>query len=389
MKRLAQFLLWVDYKTDGIRLRLFVAAAFVQVFLAPLWDRYVHTERFAAQMELPTLVATLVFLALTGAMLGGRLLSLSSKDEPADERQGDRSVRRVLNIAVGLVSRYWRLMRMEPWPAWVSRMGAGVCITLMALRGACGLVRWTLWKGMRLVEEISGLGQMTTMRSALTWVHVQEQAVLKWVVLASIPLSLFAAWAFLRKPPRGAGQAALRDLSALAGIDPVLDRRNHDRHSGVGAAFNGDLVARVLRDIGTWEPARDVCDEQTCRDDLAFFLRERGHQVGIERWIEQDGERRRVDILLADSIAIEMKYALHEKGTGERDRARAQVECYARLWAATGPVFLLLAATPSSTAERFSEFASHWNANLNATRAPVLIIADPPNETVRRLSSAA
>lgn len=73
-QRLAQFLLWVDYQTDGIRVRLFIAAAVVQVFLAPLWDQYLPFERVAARMEPMTLLATLNFLLISGALLGGELV---------------------------------------------------------------------------------------------------------------------------------------------------------------------------------------------------------------------------------------------------------------------------------------------------------------------------
>lgn len=381
-RRLVQFLLWVDYQTDGIRLRLFVAAAVTQVFLAPLWDQYLPFERVAARMEPMTLLATLIFLALSGALLGGRLVALSAHDD-SEERPGqERSLRRALSVAAGLLTRYWRLMRLEPWPAFISRLGAGLCVTFMALRGAAGLMRWTLWKLMRGIEDTFGLGELTTMRRALTWVYRQEQSVLKWTVLLSIPLSLLAAWAFLRKSARSDRPTALRDLRALAGINPLLERREHDRHHGVSSAFQGDLVTRLLRDLAQWEASAAVYDEQSCRDDIAFYLREHGYQVAVERWIEKDQERRRIDLLVEESIAIEMKYALHEKGAGERDRARSQVERYAHMWGETGPVLLLLAATPRTGAERFGEFASHWNANLDGTRAPLLIIADS-SEVIR------
>lgn len=375
-QRLAQFLLWVDYRTDGIRVRLFIAAAVVQVFLAPLWDQYLPFERVAARMEPMTLLATLNFLLVTGALLGGRLMALSSSDEATDKGRPARSIRRGLDTAVRLVSRYVRLMRLEPWPAFISRLGAGLCVTFMALRGTAGLVRWSLWKFMRLIEDVFQTGEITTMRAALTSVYRVEQSVLKWVVLSSIPLSAMAAWAFLRKPRSGDRPTALRDLRALAGVDPLIERCAQKTHHEVSAAFRGDLVTRVLDALAAWEPSAEATDEQSCRDEIAFFLRERGYQVSIERWIEQGQERRRVDLLIEDSIPIEMKYALHEKGAGEKDRARSQIECYARMWGEVGPVLLLLAATPRAEAARLAEFATHWNAHLDGARAPVVVISD-------------
>lgn len=387
-RRLAQFLLWVDYQTDGIRLRLFVSAAVVQVFLAPLWDQYLPFERVAARMEPMTLFATLNFLLLTSALLGGRLLALSSPDDGADKSGPARSIRRAVTTAVSLAGRYFRLMRLEPWPAFISRIGAGLCVTFMALRGTAGLVRWTLWKVMRLIEDVFGTGEIATMREALTWVYQREQSVLKWVVLCSIPISLMAAWAFLRKARRGDRPTALRDLRALAGVDPLIERREHGSHNEVSSAFRGDLVTRVLKDLAAWEPTAEANYEQSCRDEIAFFLRERGYQVSIERWIEQGHERRRVDLIVEDSIPIEMKYALHEKGAGERDRARSQIECYARMWGEAGPVLLLLAATPRTDAARLGEFATQWNANLDGARAPVVVITDTEGPTGGRRRAA-
>lgn len=70
-RRLIDFLLWVDYQTDGIRLRLFVAAAVLQVFLAPLWDQYLPYQRVAAKMEPMTFVATILFMGLSLTLVGG------------------------------------------------------------------------------------------------------------------------------------------------------------------------------------------------------------------------------------------------------------------------------------------------------------------------------
>lgn len=135
-------------------------------------------------------------------------------------------------------------------------------------------------------------------------------------------------------------------------------------------------MSRVLLDLSQWEPDETVEDEQHCRDDVAFFLRGRGYQVATERWIEGPNERRRVDLLVEECIPIEMKYALHGKGTGERDRARSQVECYARLWGSSGPVLLFLAATTRESAERFGDPAARWNAALDGSTAPILVLTD-------------
>jgi hypothetical protein len=377
MKRwLIEYLLKVDYLADGIRMRLFVAAAVLQVFLAPMWDLYLPYKRIAAKMEPATFLATLLFMGLSLSLIGGRLLALSMEDDEGSTLSRF-SLRRAFSVAASLVSRYWRLMKLEPWPAVVARIGTGVCVSVLALRGAVGLVRWCLWKLINEVEALLPSLQIWDLpRAALEGVYRGEQAALKLAVWISIPVTFLAGLAFLRKQLRNKHPTALRSLSALAGIDPILERRDSRRHESISAAFHGDLVGRLLQDLAQWTPSRSVSDEHSCRDDIAFFLRERRYEVAMERWIEGKDERRRVDLLVDHCIPIELKYALHDKGTGERDRARSQVECYARMWGSAGPVLFFLAATPRTSAERYSDVVSRWNAGLDGAKAPIVVLHD-------------
>lgn len=377
MKRwLIEYLLKVDYLADGIRVRLFVAAAVLQVFLAPMWDLYLPYKRIAAKMEPATFLATLLFMWLSLSLIGGRILALSIEDDDGGALSRF-SLRRAVSVAASLVARYWRLMKLEPWPALVARLGMGLCVSILALRGAVGLVRWCIWKLINQIEALVPSLQIWALpRAALEGVWDAEQAALKLAVWVSIPVTVLAGWAFLRKQLRNKHPAALRDHRALAGIDPILERRDIRRHESISAAFHGDLVGRLLQDLAQWTPSRAVRDEQSCRDDIAFFLRERQYEVAMERWIEGKDERRRVDLLIDHSIPIELKYALHDKGAGERDRARSQVECYARMWGSAGPVLFFLAATPRTSAERYSEVVLRWNAALDGAKAPIVVLHD-------------
>lgn len=169
-----------------------------------------------------------------------------------------------------------------------------------------------------------------------------------------------------------------------------IERSEPTSHTEVASAFRGDEVARLLHDLAQWKPSKRISDEQSCRDDLAFFLRERGHQVSVEHWLGKGRGRRRVDLLVADLIPVELKYALHEKGAGERDRARSQIESYAQIWGESGPVLLLLAATPRTHAEPLRDFAMKWNDQLDATHAaPIIVVADTPKAASGRLLAAA
>ncbi|MFO0577955.1 MAG: hypothetical protein U1A78_28430 [Polyangia bacterium] len=377
MKRwLIEYLLKFDYLADGIRVRLFVAAAVLQVFLAPMWDLYLPYKRIAARMEPATFLATLLFMWLSMSLIGGRILALSMEDDDVGALSRF-SLRRAVSVATGLVARYWRLMKLEPWPALVARLGTGLCVSVLALRGAVGLVRWCVWKLINEIESLLPSLQIWALpRAALESVWRAEQAALKLAVWVSIPVTLLAGWAFLRKQLRNKHPASLRDLRALAGIDPILERRDTRSHQSISAAFHGDLVGRLLQDLAQWTPSRAVYDEQSCRDDIAFFLRERRYEVAMERWIEGNNERRRVDLLVDQCIPIELKYALHDKGAGERDRARSQVECYAKMWGSAGPVLFFLAATPRTSAERYSDVMLRWNAALDGAKAPIVVLHD-------------
>ncbi len=93
----------------------------------------------------------------------------------------------------------------------------------------------------------------------------------------------------------------------------------------------------------------------------------------MERWIEGKDERRRVDLLIDHSIPIELKYALHDKGADEHDRACSQVERYAHMRGSVSPVLFFLAATPPTSAERYSEVVFPSNAPLDGAKAPLVV----------------
>lgn len=378
---LASFLLEVDYLSDGIRGRLLVAAAVLQVFFAPLWDQYLrggNPEHRASSHEPVTFLATFIFLGLGLALLAGRLLALSSVD---DDVRNAGTVRplglRMLSIAVEQVRRYWRLMWLKSPAPFLARLGAALCVVLMAIRGATGLLRWLVWKGMKVIDpQLSTDGIFATPRHFLEQVFRAEIVVQKAVCVLTVPVAICAALAFLRRSVGHSSPSALRALDSLDGINPLVALRDRSSHRRIGDAFQGDLVGRLLSDLARWEPGRDVISENRCRDDIAFFLRQQGYQVAVERWIENDGERRRVDLVVEECVPIELKFALHDKGTGERDRAQTQVQRYAEIWGATGPVLLFLARTPREGVTPFGPPTARWNAALDGAKAPILVLAD-------------
>ena len=214
------------------------------------------------------------------------------------------------------------------------------------------------------------------LRPGLEWVYRREANVLALVVYLSLPTALAAAVVFLRRPTRAVGGGPL----ALQQLPQVLERSDPHAPEEVLAAYGGatgELCQRVLRALNQWRPDRRVKDEDGCRDDLVFFLCRCGFQVAAERWIRSSTEgRRRVDLVIEDQVAIELKYDLHNKGAAERDRVFGQVQTYAHIWGAQGPVLLFLARTPRASAGRIGEASSHFNAALKPAVAPILVLAD-------------
>lgn len=380
-QRTVRFLLDVDYLSDGIRGRLLVAAAVLQVFFAPLWDQYLrggNPEHKASSHEPVTFLATFAFLGLGLILIAGRLLALSAVDEDGDNAPTSRMRGpSMLSIGVEQIRRYWRLMWRDSPAPFLARLGATLCVVLMALRGATGLLRWLAWKAMNFLESHIVAGSfLATPRHFLEQVFRLEIGVHKTVCALSVPVAICAAVAFLRRPVGARRPSALRTVDSLDGVDPVLARRDSSIHPRIGEAFQGDFVGRLLSALARWEPGLDVCSENRCRDDIAFFLRQQGYQVAVERWIESNGERRRVDLVVDECVAIELKYELHSKGTGERDRAQTQVQRYAEIWGASGPVLLFLAGTPREGATAFGPPMEKWNATLDGAKSPILVLAD-------------
>lgn len=380
-QRTAQFLLEADYLSDGIRGRLLVAAAALQVFFAPLWDQYLrggNPEHKASFHEPVTFLATLLFLGLGFVLIAGRLLSLSTVDEDRRSLTTSRLMGlSMLSIGVEHSRRYWRLMWRDSPVPFLARLGAALCVVLMALRGSTGLLRWLAWKAMNLFESHLARGSIfATPRRFLEQVFQLEIGVHKAVCALSVPVALCAAVAFLRRPAGSRHPSTLRMVDSLDGVDPLVARRDNGSHRRIIDAFQGDFMQRLLSALARWEPGRDVRSENRCRDDIAFFLRQQGYQVAVERWIERNGERRRVDLVVDECAAIELKYELHDKGTGEQDRAQTQVQRYAEIWGDAGPVVLFLAGTPREDAVGFGTTMEKWNAELDGEKAPILVLAD-------------
>jgi hypothetical protein len=129
--------------------------------------------------------------------------------------------------------------------------------------------------------------------------------------------------------------------SGIRGLDPVLDLAGG---MAVAPRVADPLLGGVLAALACWKPSRRCEYEIDYRDSLLNHLRNRLPEVHLrpEFPIAQNGELRKIDIVVAQSIALELKRAL---GAAASQRARGQVEDYLDMWK-QGPVLLVICETP-------------------------------------------
>lgn len=378
---LTSMLLSLDEVVEGRRLRIFVFLGAVQGVIAPLMDgtlsgvqrlgglrtsaRAIDGTKFAG-FEGFSLLAILCVIFVGGALLAGRVAALVAPDE---ETQRPTPMFAALRSLLRVGRAEWRLFRRRD--AMEQVLGAGFLsfAGLQTARAVLSFIRWVLWE---TVVSWFDLGE-TFVGSALEGVYSFEGflALLAGGVLALVALVL-AVWAW-RTPKAGrVAEGRVREVRLLRAEDPLLVVGQDTRGAELGAAFHGDLVTRLLRDITAWTPPRTAQYESEIRDDLAAFLIDRDYDVAMEFSLRR--VRRRIDLVVDNCVAIEIKWEL--RYAGEKDRARSQVVDYARAWSERGPVVVLVVATERPHVDRVAEEAVRWNREFEPERtAPLLVVS--------------
>lgn len=384
-QRLVERLLWFDSLVEGRRIKLLISAAILQVGFAPYWDQSIRHQSSVeekASVLLPvTCISTLLFLFVSGLIISARVASLTLDDEHPRILE-KLSLGRTFAWITTTFRRYVRLAKQSKGEVFV-KFALGLCVVLMALRGTLGLFRWCSWKTLNAIfgKPTAKDGFVHGLRQLLTGIYDAEQLMQTLIALALLVVAVAAFVIYVVPDPLPTRSlAGLRSISSLHGIEPLILRRDGTKIAEVGGAFQSMLVQQVLHHLSEWVPSRSLDSENECRDDIAFFLRERRHQVATEFWISRMGSEQggqRIDLLVDGCIAIELKHELHRKNVSELKRARGQIEGYANTWGEKGPVMLFLAETPSAVIRNFTPDAEKWNAELTRQKAPILLVADP------------
>jgi hypothetical protein len=136
--------------------------------------------------------------------------------------------------------------------------------------------------------------------------------------------------------------AALPELErSITALPPVLDLTTGDLPSLRGAHAH-PLFQSVMPRLATWRPSRWFPYEDQYQNSLFRHLRKVVPELDVKREVRlrssDFAERGRVDFVLADCIAMEMK---HKLSTSASNTALGQIQIYRQLWR-HGPVILLL-----------------------------------------------
>lgn len=373
---LALALLRVDEWADGVRIRLLFGLSAVLVLVAPLWDTLLHTDRLAGNLEPFSLAATLAFLVGASALAGGRMVALAA---PEDGSTRGVKLRQMLRVGWRYLRNEGRLLGRQPGRV-QALVGAGMlCVVTLTMKNTVGLFRWFTWKGLDAIEwafDMRKESLLPPLRWLLGLVYKGEQLGMFVVMLATAFMVLVLFRILLDRSALGHSQgseAAVRDLRHLQAVRPVLQLSDARARDEIADAFHGELVRRLFADLSAFTPP-DPCErEDDYRDALAFYLQDRGYQVSVEKPIRTEDGRRRLDLVVEDRIAVELKHRLHDKPKGEEDRAMSQIQAYARAWSGRGPVVLLLGGSDGGFARRFEGTATGWNAGIKVPEAAVLV----------------
>lgn len=123
----------------------------------------------------------------------------------------------------------------------------------------------------------------------------------------------------------------------------VINTRHDEHLNSITVQNTSRLFAEFVSAMKCWNPGRCYY-EYEFQDKLCEHLRKKlpNSVVETERPIGDKalGNKGRADIVIDETILIEMKRK--QSGSGEADRARGQIHRYSEIWSNRGPVILLL-----------------------------------------------
>jgi len=169
--------------------------------------------------------------------------------------------------------------------------------------------------------------------------------------------------------PDAAGREKL--MAAAAALPAVIDCADASEVRALAKKAEHPLLRELLDALASWRPAR-MSYEDEYQASLHRFLRRRMPETKPVRerpvGTRAEGTAGRADIVLSDTVMIEMKRGL---STSTAQRALGQIYMYLRAWK-QGPIFLVLCEADSAMAKRF---LGREIADLRSKATVTLVIA--------------
>ena len=273
-RRLAEFLLWVDYRTDGIRLRLFVAAAVAGVPCSRCGTSTCRSRRVAAHGT-DDVAGDAELLGADVLPTAGRaplaLLQMKRRKQwfSSSLHPTTGSARPAFGDAV------FSAHALGVWPAFISRIRAGFARRLWRcvaprvwFAGRCGK------PFSRLVEDSFGTGNFydSARRPDL---GVPARAVGLEVGRAVLhPARRWRPGPFCVEPSGAIDRPRCATCASFQPVPEVLiERSEPGSYTEVASAFRGDRSCAGCQRSRSVEAKQADRGWKSCRDELAFYLR--------------------------------------------------------------------------------------------------------------------
>lgn len=167
--------------------------------------------------------------------------------------------------------------------------------------------------------------------------------------------------------------AASLNIKAPSGDHLVIDSKRQDHLDGITINGESDLFARFTQALQAWDPG--TCKyEYQYQDKLYRHLKKMLPQAVIELEYPignaADGNKGRADIVIDETILIEMK---KDTSSGAVQRAQGQIGQYSNIWGSRGPVVLLLCNYEYEFARL--KFSTTMSDMLRLERSVVTLVA--------------
>jgi hypothetical protein len=174
-------------------------------------------------------------------------------------------------------------------------------------------------------------------------------AVLAWLGLIFSAVFLIHRWLsvklLLGKYMRSGSISLGAAKNSINSLPPVLDYINQpDQAMTLAQQIQDPMLQKLLTQFGKWKPRKAYEYEDEYQGalyrHLKMYMPEAKAQREYPIKTEHMKRKGRIDVVLADFVAIEMKRDL--RGAGCAQRASGQMMQYAGTWAKKGPLILLV-----------------------------------------------